>query len=664
MNRREFLGRATAGLLGLYGLGFYRRGWCRQTRRPNILFIFIDDMGYADLSCFGNPKVRTANIDRLAAEGMRLTQFYVNSPICSPSRVAVMTGQYPSRWKIHSYLASRKANRRRQMADWLDPKAPMTARILREAGYATAHFGKWHIGGGRDVHDSPLPEAYGFDESLVAFEGHGERVSFSDAEKNGTTEQYERGTITYMPKHEVTETYVDRAIQFMRQQEDRPFYIELFPNDVHDPHQPTEQAAERWKEATDNPYEQKFFAVLHELDRQIGRIVAEVDRLGLGERTLIVLTSDNGPTDWPSYYREGYDPPGFTGPFFGRKWSLYEGGIRMPFIARWTGTIPAGRVNESTVMCGIDLAPTFCRFAGVETGESVRHDGQAMNEALLGEPIQRKTPIFWQYGDPYARLRPGNPDFVSPSLAVRDGKWKLLINSDGSDAQLYDLAIDRQEATNLLQKYPEKAAELWKKIQQWAHSVGVETTPGLPRPPRPPVTIQLCGDRCTFDNMNVQVAERGNSTVYVFNGDAYLELPRNQAPDIGQRAITVSARVEARCQDGVILAYGGDRFGYSLHVRQGRGALSITNDWNRTTLIGPEALPSQACTITANVDKQGRAALCIDNSTVARGQSNAPLSQSPGDSLQIGADLIQPVGAYDVPNCFRGTIAEITFEVD
>ncbi len=444
-------------------------------QRPNILLIFIDDMGYADPSCFGNPKMKTPNMDRLAREGMQLTNFYVNSPICSPSRVAVMTGQYPARWKIHSYLAARKANRSRQMPDWLDPQAPTTARILKQAGYATAHFGKWHIGGGRDVGDAPLPQAYGFDESLVSFEGLGDRVLFPNDGLCKQSAALGRGNIRVIPKHDSTETYANRTIAFMEAHKETPFYIELFPNDVHDPHLPKPEAVEKWKAVTDNPFEQKFFAVLEELDRQVGRVVDTVDELGLAERTLIVLTSDNGPTDWPSYYKQGQTPPGFTGPFYGRKWCLYEGGIRMPFIARWKGTIPAGKTNGTSVMCGIDLSPTFCRIADVTVDDAIRHDGQDMYEALLGRPVTRSEPIFWQYGKPYAKLMPGNPDFVSPSLAIRDGDWKLLIDPDGSNAHLYDLASDPGEKTNLLSDDPDQAKELWRKIRQWAASVGIET---------------------------------------------------------------------------------------------------------------------------------------------------------------------------------------------
>ncbi len=440
---------------------------------PCILFIFVDDMGYADPGCFGNPRMKTPAMDRLSREGIRLTNFYVNSPICSPSRVAVTTGQYPARWKIHSYLNSRQANRDRGMADWLDPRAVTTARILKGAGYATAHFGKWHMGGGRDVGDAPLPAEYGFDETLVSFEGLGDRI-LPPGGLSEASAKLGRGRIERVAKHRQTGIYVDRAIDFMRRHRDRPFYIELWPNDVHDAHEPVPGSEKKFEEATPNPFERKFLAVLEEMDRQFGRVLDEIDRLGLAEKTLVVLTSDNGPTDWPHYYKKGHAPPGFTGLFFGRKWSLFEGGIRMPFIARWKGTLPAGAVDETTVMAGIDLQPTLCRLAGAALPEGHRPDGEDMSPALLGRPKPREKPVFWQYGPPYARLKPGNPEFVSPSLAVRDGGWKLLVNPDGTGARLHDLAKDPGEKENRADVEPARTAALRERLRAWAREVGIE----------------------------------------------------------------------------------------------------------------------------------------------------------------------------------------------
>ena len=434
LNRREFLGKGVAGAASLLlhsGLSEAASG--TGADMPNIVFMFIDDMGFADPSCYGNPAMETPHIDRLAQEGTRFTNAYVNSPICSPARVAVTTGQYPARWDIHSYLASRKRNRQRGMAHYLDPAAPSIGLILQRAGYATAHFGKWHMGGGRDVGDAPLPQAYGFQESLVAFEGLGNRV-LPPGRLSDLSEELGRGDIMHAPKHKQTEIYVDHAIDFMRRHRDDSFFLRVFPNDVHDVHKPAPGSTEKWKKVTDNPYEQKFFAVLEEMDRQIGRLMGEIDRLGLARDTLVVFLSDNGPTDWPRYYREGWNPPGFTGPLYGRKWSLYEGGTRMPLIARMPGTIPAGATDTDTIISGIDLPPTFCSMAGVGVPDEVDFDGEHLSDALTGTPVQRDNPLFWQYGEPHATLMPGNEDFISPTFAVRNGRWKLLINRDGAGA--------------------------------------------------------------------------------------------------------------------------------------------------------------------------------------------------------------------------------------
>ncbi|MES2459678.1 MAG: sulfatase-like hydrolase/transferase, partial [Armatimonadota bacterium] len=195
-------------------------------KKPNIIVVFIDDMGYADLSCYGNKEIKTPAIDRLAAEGRRFTQFYVNSPICSPSRTALLTGQYPARWRITSFIENRASNERRGMAQFLDPKAPTLARFLSQAGYATGHFGKWHMGGGRDVGEAPLITSYGFDASLTQFEGLGDRVlaildPTNNPEGGGkmglgvASEKLGKGDVRWLPRNEVTKAFVDRTLQFI-----------------------------------------------------------------------------------------------------------------------------------------------------------------------------------------------------------------------------------------------------------------------------------------------------------------------------------------------------------------------------------------------------------------------------------------------------------------
>ena len=353
MQRREFLGSALLAAVP-------------AQRQPNILFILVDDLGYGDLGVTGNRDVPTPHMDSLAHDGLLLTQFYVASPICSPSRVAITTGQFPARHLIHSYLNDRKSNRAVGMRDWLDPLVPCVARTFQQAGYATGHFGKWHMGGGRDVGDAPLPQAYGFDESVTSFEGLGDRILIEGDGLSKQSAALGRGKIEWAPKHKLTEMYIDRTIDFIHRNREKTFYIHLWPCDVHDGHIPRPDLMAKYARFSANPYQQRFYAVLDEFDRQIGRLLKALDAEGVAGNTIVALTGDNGPTAWPRYYNEGFEPPGSTAGLRGRKWSLYEGGIREPLLVRWKNVIPAGKVDKQSIVGGADLFPTFCALAGVK----------------------------------------------------------------------------------------------------------------------------------------------------------------------------------------------------------------------------------------------------------------------------------------------------------
>ena len=441
-------------------------GSAQATEKPNVLIFFIDDMGYGDPSSFGNELVTTPNIDRLAAEGRRFTNFYVNSPICSASRVALGTGQYQQRWRIQSFLASRNANAERNMVNFLDPQSTHTAQVFHDAGYRTAHFGKWHMGGGRDVGDAPHPTAYGFDESLVSFEGLGDRILFGNGNAAKMSAAHGQGEIHNVAKRLTTQTYFDRGIEFVSRADDRPFYLELYPNDVHDAFEPTPEDSAKFASVTTNPEEQKFFAVLTEMDRQIGRVLDHLDSAGLSDNTIVIFTSDNGPTDWPRYYQAGIAPPGSSGPFFGRKWSLFEGGIRMPFIIRWPDHVPAQTTDNLSVIAAFDLQPSLIALTGINAPPHKSYDGQDVSTTLLGQPTLRTNPIFWEYGA-FGSIQPGKAEHISPQLAMRLGNWKFLINPDGSGARLHDLATDLRERINLANTHPQLTATFTTQTLTW-----------------------------------------------------------------------------------------------------------------------------------------------------------------------------------------------------
>jgi arylsulfatase A-like enzyme len=431
--------------------------------RPNFVLVFIDDMGWGDFSCFGNKEVTTENIDRLASEGIRFEQFYVNSPICSPSRVAISTGQYPQRWRISSYLASRQLNQDRGIAQWLDPSAPMLARTLHDAGYATGHFGKWHMGGQRDVGEAPLITEYGFDASLTNFEGLGPRVlAICDAHDGKPTRRHTlgsdklgRGEIIWEDRSKVTEAFTSAAIDFIKGAEaaDRPFYVNVWPDDVHSPFYPPE--ARRGDAAKRTLYH----GVLDTADEQLGELfdyIRSSDKLR--DNTLILVCSDNGPEQGA----------GSAGPFRGHKTFLYEGGVRSSLICWGPGLIDrsqAGHLNKDSFFSAIDLVPSLLSIAEVDPPATPELDGESVAEVLLGKSQRSRS------GPLYFRRPPDRDSFYGdgnlPDLAVRDGDWKLLCEYDGSESELYNLVEDRGETTNVVDRHPRIADRLKQQVLAW-----------------------------------------------------------------------------------------------------------------------------------------------------------------------------------------------------
>ena len=437
------------------GIRFCTAGEARP-RKPNVIFILTDDMGRGDIASIGGQQGATPNLDRLGREGMHFTQFYVASPICSASRTAFTTGMYPGRWRINSYLHNRAGNRKNDQADWLDPKAPSVARAFQGAGYATAHFGKWHMGGGRDVQDAPLPSAYGFDESHVNCEGMGPRFeNFGNSRKQ--TLNTADGSRLF--RHQFTQYWVDRSIDFVRRHRDRPFYLELWPQDVHTPHDPSEEAMERTKSSGLPEPEHRFRAVLNEYDRQIGRFLDTLRELALEENTILVFAADNGPE--PSFNHAR------TLGQRGMKWSLYEGGIREPFFARWPGHIPASQIDNTTVVSSVDYLPTICALAGVQTPKELTLDGIDQSAAWQGAGRGPARPLFWEYGRNHDYFYPHNAEDKSPNLAIRDGDWKLLINADGTAQQLYNLKSDPAESKDVAAEHPSLVKSMTSRVQEW-----------------------------------------------------------------------------------------------------------------------------------------------------------------------------------------------------
>ena len=443
--------------------------------RPNIVMVFIDDMGWGDFSCFGNKHAQTPHVDQLAAEGIRFSQFYVNAPICSPSRCALLTGQYPHRWRITSFLNNREDNARRGVANWLDLKAPTLARILKDRGYATGHFGKWHLGGQRDVAEAPLITEYGFDESLTNFEGLGPRLlGLGDAHDGKppirqalNSHKLGRGPVIWYDRAKLTEGFVGTAIQFLDKaaSDQQPFFINVWPDDVHSPFFPPE--AKRG----DGGKRALYRGVLETMDAQLGVLFDHIrNNPTLRDNTLVLVCSDNGPEPGA----------GSAGPFRGAKTTLYEGGIRSPLVVWGPGLIASdktGSHNESSVFAAFDILPSVLKLANTGTPESL--DGEDMSATLLGKSTaSRNAPIYWRR-PPDRKAWPQSGLPPQPDLAMREDNWKFLCEYDGSKPELYELATDLAETTNVVVAHPEIAARMSAKLIAWHLSMPADNGPAL-----------------------------------------------------------------------------------------------------------------------------------------------------------------------------------------
>ncbi len=424
--------------------------------KPNIIFIYADDWGWGDLSCHGSSWLKTPNIDKLAAEGTDFLQFNVLNPVCSPSRAALMTGHYPARYSVHQHFAAPQQNQDRNMPDWLDPKAPTLARFLQQAGYRTAHFGKWHLTN-RLTSGAPLPQAYGYQEASVFNGGAG------------------------WPSADLHSTAADTKA-FIEANQDKPFFINVWLHESHTPHVPTAESMEMWKHHDEQ--KQVYAAVITDGDNAVGTILEAIKDAGLVDNTIVIFSSDNGPESTaakkspskrdPDANVTGYDTyysVGSSGGLRGRKRSLFEGGVRVPFIVRWPGHTPAGARNDTTVLTAVDMLPTLCAAAGVNLPADYQSDGENLLSAIQGKPTTRTRPIFWQW-----KGRDAEPDWW-PRLAVREADWKLLLTDDAKRTQLYHLTDDRAEVTDVAKEHPEIVARLTKLVFDWKATLPTKPDP-------------------------------------------------------------------------------------------------------------------------------------------------------------------------------------------
>ncbi len=423
--------------------------------QPNIVVILTDDQGYGDLSCMGAADLQTPHLDRLAASGARFTDWYSNSPVCSPSRAALLTGRYPGNAGVRSILAGHRT------ATGLPQGVPTLASALKQRGYRTAMFGKWHLG----LAPGSRPEDHGFDNwagflaGCVDYYSHIFYWGMAGGRSWPTHDLWEDGEEVWHNGEYLTDWISRRAVEWLHNlDDDRPFFLYLPYNA---PHYPMHAPAEYLDRFPGLPPDRRIMAaMLSAVDDGVGAVMAELERRGVADDTLVVFTSDNGPSREVTNWLDGTEVPyhgGTTGGFKGEKFSLFEGGIRVPALMSWPARIPAGRVVREPA-ASMDVFPTALRAAGGTLGDYELDGADILPMVADGGPSPHDD-IFWEMND---------------QTAVRRGRWKLVLNGrldEGAPPEdavhLADLAEDPAESRNLKDIHPELTADLTAAAETW-----------------------------------------------------------------------------------------------------------------------------------------------------------------------------------------------------
>jgi arylsulfatase A-like enzyme len=418
----------------------------RETR-PNVVLIITDDLGWADLGSYGATDIRTPNLDRLASEGLRLTDFYANGVTCSPTRAGLMSGRYQQRYGIEAPLPS--------VARAGDRGLPATGyslpQLLKNHGYATALIGKWHLG----YVEEKSPNAHGFDYFFGLKSGYHDYYTHHDGD--GEPDLWENDTAIEASGY-TTDLVTERAARFIDEHKNEPFFLDVAYTAPHWPYQvPGSPSVAPNNARHVLPHESEestrgdYVAMVEHLDRQIGELLAVIDRAGIAQDTIVIFTNDNGG-EWLSS----------NAPFFGRKWTVFEGGIRVPAIVRWPQRIPAGSVSDQ-VGITMDLTASILAITGAPLPAEARLEGMNLFPVWEGRAPELERTLFWRAGS--------GP---SKRTAVRRGDWKLIV--DGSHTYVFDLRTDLSERNDVAKWRRDVAQELHPLLVAWEASVDGEAS--------------------------------------------------------------------------------------------------------------------------------------------------------------------------------------------
>jgi arylsulfatase A len=439
-----------------------------EPRPPNVVLILADDLGWKDLTSYGSDLHLTPHLDRLAREGMSFTQAYSACTVCSPTRAAILTGQHPARLHVTDWIAGhRLPHARLQVPEWtqhLDLEQHTLAEALRDAGYATGHFGKWHLGATEDL----WPEHHGFDVNVGGW-----RMG-QPSGTGGYFSPYGNPRLSDGPPGEhLDERLAREAAAFIAAHRDQPFFVNFWLYNPHTPLQADPAKVARYRERIGPDYLHRnatYAAMIEHLDDAVGIVLAALDHHGLAENTLVVFTSDNGGLIGRAR-GDGPEPTPVTSnqPLRHGKGERYEGGVRVPLIVRYPPLVPAATTTEALAF-STDFYPTVLALTDVPPTPAwpTTFDGINLSAALRGEPLpDPRDTLYWHY--PHYHT-----EGAVPYSAIRRGHWKLVHNLETDAVELYDLAQDIGETDNLAAARPDLTVALRAQLATWLNSVGAQ----------------------------------------------------------------------------------------------------------------------------------------------------------------------------------------------
>jgi arylsulfatase A-like enzyme len=418
----------------------------RAANRPNVVLIITDDMGWADLGSYGAPDVRTPHLDQLARDGVRFTDFYANAVLCTPTRAGLITGRYQQRYGIEAALPSEGAN---GGDGGLTATGYSLPQLLKRNGYVTGLVGKWHLG----YKPQHSPGAHGFDYFFGLKSGYHDYYTHTG--RDGRPDLWENDQPITRTGYS-TDLITEQSVRFIQQHADKAFFIDVAYNAPHWPFQPPDQPSvardsARFLTPADSATSTRaeYVAMVERVDRGVGELMRALDSLGIANNTIVIFTNDNGG-EWLSN----------GGPLFNRKWTVWEGGIRVPTIMRWTGRIPAGRVSSQVGMT-MDLTASILAATGTAVPAAARLEGMNLFPIAEGRAPEVERTLFW-------RTAVGQ----RTQKAVRRGDWKLVV--DGTHMFVYNVRNDMGERTDMSQREPAIARSLRQLIAQWERDVDGE----------------------------------------------------------------------------------------------------------------------------------------------------------------------------------------------